>query len=74
MRGGFDMSFEKLEKEYLTNDFIQQDIINGLKNDSHITINIIIIATSVFFAFCFSFLTSFAWFLLLIPNYRKNKI
>lgn len=37
------MSFEKIEKENLTNDLIQQDIINGFKNDSHITTNIILI-------------------------------
>ncbi len=61
------MSFEKIEKEYLTNDLIKQDIINVLKNDSHITINIILIVVGIFIAFCFSFLTPFAWFILLIP-------
>jgi len=61
------MSLNKLEKENLTNDLIQQDIINGFRNDSHITINIILIVVSVFFAFCFSFVTTYAWFFLLIP-------
>lgn len=61
------MSFEKIEKENLTNDLIQQDIINGFRNDSHITINIILIIVSIFFAFCFSFLIPYAWFGLLIP-------
>lgn len=64
----FDMSFEKIEKEHLTDDLIQQDIINGLKKDSHMTANIILIIVSVFFAFCFSFLTLYAWFLLLLPT------
>ncbi len=45
------MPFEKLEKENLTNDLIQQDIISVFKNDSHITINIILIIVSVFFCF-----------------------
>ena len=61
------MSFEKMKKDVLTNDLIKRDIINGLKNDSHITINIILILVSIFVAFCFSFLTPFAWFVLLIP-------
>ena len=67
MEGAFDMSFEKLEKEYLTNDLIKQDILNGVKNDSHITINIILTAVSMFFAFSFSFLTPFSWFIILLP-------
>lgn len=50
------MSFEKIEKENLTNDLIQQDIINGFKNDSHITTNIILIIVGIFFAFCFALL------------------
>lgn len=61
------MAFKKLEKENLTNDLIQQDIINSFRNDSHITANIILIIVSAFFAFCFSFLTLYAWFALLIP-------
>ena len=67
MEGAFDMSFEKLEKEYLTNDLIKQDIINGFRRDSHIATNIILIIVSIFFAFCFSFLTPYAWFVLLLP-------
>ncbi len=55
------MSFEKIEKENLTNDLIQQDIINGFKNDSHITTNIILVIVCNFFAFCFAFLTPYAW-------------
>ncbi len=62
------MAWEKIEKEYLTNDLIKQDILNQFKNDSHITINIILIIVSIFFAFCFSFLSLYAWFLLLIPG------
>ena len=54
--GDVDM-IEKIEKENLTNDLIQQDIINGFKNDSHITTNIILIIVGIFFAFCFAFLT-----------------
>ena len=42
------MSFEKIEKENLTNDLIQQDIISGFKNDSHITTNIILIIVCIF--------------------------
>lgn len=61
------MSFEKIEKENLTNDLIQQDIINGFKNDSHITTNVILIIVGIFFAFCFAFLTPHAWLFLLIP-------
>lgn len=61
------MAFEKLEKENLTNDLIQQDIISGFRNDSHIITNIILIIVSIFFAFCFSFLTPYACFFLLIP-------
>lgn len=61
------MSFEKIEKENLTNDLIQQDIINGFKNDSHITTNVILIIVGIFFAFCFAFLTPYAWLFLLIP-------
>ena len=41
------MSFEKIEKENLTNDLIQQDIINGFKNDSHITTNVILIIVGI---------------------------
>ena len=67
MEVSVDMPFEKIEKENLTNDLIQQDIISVFKNDSHITINIILIIVSAFFAFCFSFLTLYAWFFLLIP-------
>lgn len=47
------MSFEKIEKENLTNDLIQQDIINGFKNDSHITTNIVLIIVGIFFALLF---------------------
>ena len=61
------MSFEKLEKEYLTNDLIKQDILKGMKSDSHISINIILIVVSTFFAFCFSFLTPYAWLIFLFP-------
>ena len=61
------MPFEKLEKEYLTNDLIKQDIINGFRSDSHMATNIILIIVSVFFAFCFSFFTPYAWFVLLFP-------
>ena len=50
------MSFEKIEKENLTNDLIQQDIINGFKNDSHITINIILIIVGIFLFFVLLFL------------------
>ena len=50
------MPFEKLEKENLTNDLIQQDIISVFKNDSHITINIILIIVSVFLLFALGFL------------------
>lgn len=46
---------KKIEKENLTNDLIQQDIINGFKNDSQITTNIILIIVGIFFAFCFAF-------------------
>ena len=52
----FDIPFEKTEKEILTNDLIQQDIINGLRNDSHTTINIILIIVSVFLLFALVFL------------------
>lgn len=62
------MLFGKTEKENLTDDLIQRDIINGFKNDSHITTNIILIVISVFLVFCFSFLTSYAWFVLLLPT------
>ena len=61
------MSFEKINKECLTNDLIKQDIINGFRNDSHTVTNIILMCFSIFFAFCFSLLTPFAWFILLIP-------
>ena len=50
------MSFEKIEKENLTNDLIQQDIINGFKNDSHITTNIILIIVGIFLLFALLFL------------------
>lgn len=50
------MSFEKIEKENLTNDLIQQDIINGFKNDSHITTNIILIIVCIFLLFALLFL------------------
>ena len=56
------MSFEKIEKENLTNDLIQQDIINGFKNDSHITTNVILIIVGIFFAFCFSYSVRMAVF------------
>lgn len=58
------MSFEKIEKENLTNDLIQQDIINGFKNDSHITTNIILIIVCIFFCFllCFSYSVRMAVF------------
>mgnify|MGYP004629603457 CR=1 FL=1 len=58
------MSFEKIEKENLTNDLIQQDIINGFKNDSHITTNIILIIVGIFFCFllCFSYSVRMAVF------------
>ena len=62
------MSNNRIEKEILTNDLIQQDIINCLKNDNHLAVNIILIAVSIFFAFCFSRLTMYAWFFLLIPT------
>lgn len=61
------MSFEQVKKEHLTDELIQQDIIHTFKEDSHITINIILIVFSIFVAFCFSLLTPFAWLLLLIP-------
>lgn len=61
------MSLKKIEKENLTNDLIQQDLINRLKNDSHIAINIILIIVSIFFVFCFSFLTPYARLVLLVP-------
>ena len=50
------MSFEKIEKENLTNDLIQQDIINGFKNDSHITTNIVLIIVGIFLLFALLFL------------------
>ena len=50
------MSFEKVEKENLTNDLIQQDIINGFKNDSHITTNVILIIVGIFLLFVLLFL------------------
>lgn len=50
------MSFEKIEKENLTNDLIQQDIINGFKNDSHITTNVILIIVGIFLLFVLLFL------------------
>lgn len=62
------MSFEKIERECLTNDLIKEDIINGFRSDSHIVTNIILIIVSIFFAFCFSFLTPYAWFVLLFPT------
>ncbi len=61
------MSFERVEKDHLTDELIKQDIIHKFKEDSHITINIILIVFSIFIAFCFSFLTPLAWLLLLIP-------
>lgn len=61
------MTLDKIEKENLTNDLIQQDIINKFKNDLHITVNIILMVFSIFFAFCFSSFTPYAWFILLIP-------
>ena len=65
----FDLSFEKAEKEHLTNDFICQDIMNRFRDDSHIVVNIILIIVSIFFAFCFSFLTPYAWFGLLLTAF-----
>ena len=59
--------FGKMKKDHLNNDLIKQDIINGIQNDSHIIINIILIIVNMLIAFCFSFLTPFAWFVLLIP-------
>ena len=53
--GDVDM-IEKIEKENLTNDLIQQDIINGFKNDSHITTNIILIIVCIFLLFALLFL------------------
>lgn len=50
------MSFKKIEKENLTNDLIQQDIINGFKNDSHITTNVILIIVGIFLLFVLLFL------------------
>ena len=50
------MSFEKIEEENLTNDLLQQDIINGFKNDSHITTNVILIIVGIFIAFCWFFM------------------
>lgn len=61
------MAFEKSEKEKLTDDLIQQDILYGFRNDSHLATNIILVAVSVFLAFCLQFLTPYAWFVLLIP-------
>lgn len=61
------MSLKKIEKENLTNELIQQDLINVLKNDSHTATNIILMIVSIFFAFCFSFFTPYVWFGLLIP-------
>lgn len=63
------MSFDKLEKEILTNDLIKQDIIHRFRSDSHISTNIILIVVSTFLAFCFGFITPYAWFLLLIPAF-----
>ena len=73
------MPFEKIEKENLTNDLIKQDILNNYINDSHITINIILVFVSILFALLFSFLSPFALFFLFIPlslfifSYVKRK-
>lgn len=80
-RSGF-VSFEKIEKENLTDDLIKQDIINEMKKNSSITIDIILMIVSVFFALCLSFFTVFAWLIVLIPvvaffiryGMRKKKI
>ncbi len=61
------MAFEKVTKEKLTEELIKQDIIYQFKNDDHVAINIILLVVSIFFAFLFSLLTPFAWFLVLIP-------
>ena len=61
------MSFERTEKELLTDELIKQDIVHKFKEESHIVINIILIAFSAFVVFCFSFLTPLAWFFILIP-------
>ncbi len=61
------MSFEKIKKENLTDDLIKQDIICKFKNGNHIVPNIVLISTSVFFAFLFSFFSPFAWLVVLIP-------
>ena len=61
------MLLEKTEKENLTDDLIKQDIINEMKKNSSITIDIILMIVSVFFALCFSFFTVFAWLIVLIP-------
>ena len=61
------MLLEKTEKENLTDDLIKQDIINEMKKNSSITIDIILMIVSVFFALCLSFFTVFAWLIVLIP-------
>ena len=76
------VSFEKIEKENLTDDLIKQDIINEMKKNFSITIDIILMIVSVFFALCLSFFTVFAWLIVLIPvvaffiryGMRKKKI
>ncbi len=61
------MAFEKVTKEKLTEELIKQDLIYQFKNDNHVAINIILLVVGIFFAFLFSLLTPFAWFLVLIP-------
>ncbi len=61
------MSFEKTKKETLTDDLIKKDLIYHLKNHNHIAINIFLFAVSIFVVFLFSFITYFAWFIVLIP-------
>ncbi len=61
------MSFEKPKKETLTDDLIKKDLAHQFKNDDHVATSIILLGVSIFFAFLFSFLTPFAWLIVLIP-------
>lgn len=61
------MSFEKIEKETLTDELIKKDLTCQFKHDDHITVNLILFVVAKLFVFCLSLITPFAWFLALIP-------
>lgn len=61
------MSFEKIEKEILTDALIKQDVIYQFKTDGHAAINIILGGISVFFIFLFSLFSPYVWIALAIP-------